>query len=147
MIRPAVATDAHAVATVVDEAYRPYIARIGKPPGPMGDDYAALIAVGKVWVLERDGIIAGILVLEETAAGFLLDNVAVRPALHGHGLGRQLVAFAENEARRRGYDAIILYTHVMMTENIALYLRLGFVETGRVSEKGFDRVYMRKPLQ
>ena len=34
-----------------------------------------------------------------------------------------------------------------MTENIALYLRIGFVETRRVSEKGYDRVYMTKQLR
>jgi glutathione S-transferase len=34
-----------------------------------------------------------------------------------------------------------------MTENIALYRRAGYVETHRVSEKGFDRVYMTKRLR
>jgi hypothetical protein len=33
-----------------------------------------------------------------------------------------------------------------MTENIALYGRIGYVETARVTEKGFDRVYMTKHL-
>jgi hypothetical protein len=33
-----------------------------------------------------------------------------------------------------------------MTENIALYTRIGFVETHRISEKGYDRVYMTKQL-
>ena len=37
---------------------------------------------------------------------------------------------------------IHLYTHALMTENIALYRRIGFVETQRVSEKGYERVYM-----
>ena len=32
----------------------------------------------------------------------------------------------------------------MMTENIALYRRLGFVETGRGREAGYDRVFMTK---
>jgi ribosomal protein S18 acetylase RimI-like enzyme len=33
-----------------------------------------------------------------------------------------------------------------MTENLALYRRLGFRETGRLGEKGYDRVYMSKML-
>jgi ribosomal protein S18 acetylase RimI-like enzyme len=33
-----------------------------------------------------------------------------------------------------------------MTENIALYERLGFRQTGRISEKGFERVYMANTL-
>ena len=146
MIRPAAPADTMAVAAVVDAAYAPYIARIGKPPGPMNDDYAARIAAGQTWVSEQDGAIAGILVLEETPDGFLLDNIAVHPAHHGTGIGRALLIFAEAEARRRGHASIYLYTHQMMTENIALYARLGYAETARVEEKGFSRVYMRKSL-
>ena len=132
---------------VVHAAYRHYIARIGKPPGPMLDDYAQRIADGQAWVLEDGGRIVGILVLEETPAGFLLDNIAVLPECQGKGHGRVLMEFAEAEARRRGFGEIHLYTHALMTENIALYRRIGFVETHRVSEKGYDRVYMTKQLQ
>jgi hypothetical protein len=32
----------------------------------------------------------------------------------------------------------------LMIENIGFYYRLGFIETHRVSEKGYDRVYMTK---
>jgi len=146
MIRPAHLSNAEAVAAIVDAAYTHYIARIGKKPGPMNDDYAARIAAGQTWVSEQDGAIAGILVLEETPDGFLLDNIAVHPAHHGTGIGRALIVFAEAEARRRGYNSIYLYTHQTMTENITLYTRLGYAETARVEEKGFSRVYMRKPL-
>ncbi|HUB47530.1 MAG TPA: GNAT family N-acetyltransferase [Acetobacteraceae bacterium] len=146
MIRLAAETEAESVQQVVHAAYRHYVARIGKPPGPMLDDYAARISDGQVWVLEDAGRIAGILVLDEQADRFLLDNVAVRPECQGSGFGRVLMEFAEAEARRRGWPEIVLYTHVLMTENQALYKRLGYVETGRVSEKGFARVYMTKRL-
>jgi hypothetical protein len=33
-----------------------------------------------------------------------------------------------------------------MTENIARYTRIGFVETHRGTEEGYERVYMRKLL-
>jgi ribosomal protein S18 acetylase RimI-like enzyme len=146
MIRPARDNEADAVRDVVHAAYQHYIARIGKPPGPMLDDYAQRIADGQVWVLEDTGRIAGILVLEQSPTSLLLDNIAVRPEYQGRGIGRALLEFAEAEARRRGFRAIELYTHVLMTENIALYSRIGYVETRRVTEKGFDRVYMTKQL-
>ena len=76
----------------------------------------------------------------------LLDNIAVRRDRQGQGLGRQLIAFAEEEARRRGLDEIRLYTHVTMVENIALYTRLGFVETGRGRDGGYELVFMAKRL-
>lgn len=146
MIRAAIPAEADAVHDIVHAAYSHYIARIGKPPGPMLDDYSQRIADRQVWVIEDAGRMAGILVLEETPAGFLLDNIAVSPNHQGKGIGRTLIEFAEAEARRRGFDEIKLYTHRLMTENIALYLRIGFHETHRVSEKGYDRVYMVKCL-
>ncbi len=146
MIRIVRHHDVGVVRDVVQAAYAHYISRIGKPPGPMLDDYVQRIDDGLTWVMEDAGGIVGVLVLEETQAGFLLDNVAVLPGCQGKGHGRSLVAFAEAEALRRGYDAIHLYTHALMTENIALYARLGFIETHRVSEKGYHRVYMTKQL-
>ena len=113
----------------------------------MLDDYARRIADEQVWMLEDEGTLAGILVLEDAEGGaLLLDNVAVAPNAQGKGHGRTLVAFAETEARRRGHSQLRLYTHVLMTENLAIYSRLGFEETHRVIEKGYDRVYMTKRL-
>jgi len=146
MIRAAQPEEADTIRDIVHAAYRHYIARIGKPPGPMLDDYARRVANDQAWVLEEAGHIIGVLVLEQTDEGFLLDNIAVAPRVQGGGYGRTLIAFAEAEARRRGYGELRLYTHALMTENQALYKRLGFVETGRVTEKGFDRVYMTKRL-
>jgi L-amino acid N-acyltransferase YncA len=62
-IRAATAVDVPAIANIVDQAYRHYIARIGKSPGPMLDDYAARVSEGAVWVLEEAGVIAAIIVL------------------------------------------------------------------------------------
>ena len=146
MIRHAVEGEAEVVRDVVHAAYRHYVARIGRQPGPMLDDYARRIADGQAWVLDQADSIVAVLVLEELPDRFLLDNIAVAPEAQGHGHGRALIAFAEAEARRRGWREITLYTHALMTENLVLYRRIGFVETGRVMEKGFDRVYMAKSL-
>jgi GNAT superfamily N-acetyltransferase len=145
-IRQARADEAEAIAALVAEAYRGYIPRIGRPPGPMLDDYAQRIAAGQAWVLQDADGLAGALVLEPRADMFLLDNVAVRPDRQGRGYGRRLIGFAEDTARRSGWKEIRLYTHVLMTENIALYERSGYVAVARVQEKGFDRVYMVKSL-
>ena len=149
MIRRARPADRAAVERIVGDAYGIYVERIGKPPGPMLDDYAALIADGAVSVFEdADGTIAAIIVLLPKLDHLLLDNIAVRPDRQGHRLGRQLIAFAEGEARRLGHGELRLYTHEKMTENIAIYTRLGFIETGRGHEAGYDRVFMTKrPVQ
>jgi ribosomal protein S18 acetylase RimI-like enzyme len=136
--------DLLAIQRIVREAYTPFIARIGKPPGPMGDDYAALVAADAVTVAERDGRVVGLLVLLDRHDHLLLDNVAVDPAAQGSGVGRSLMAYAEAEALRRGHREIQLYTNVAMTENIATYKRAGFVETGRGEASGFQRVFFAK---
>jgi GNAT superfamily N-acetyltransferase len=146
VIRQAQPGDRAAVEAIVAAAYSVYVARIGKPPGPMLDDYRGLIDAGAVSVFEADGTIAALIVLLRKPDHLLLDNVAVRPDRQGQGLGRRLVAFAESEARRLGYSELRLYTHAMMTENIALYTRLGFRETARGREAGYDRVFMAKRL-
>jgi GNAT superfamily N-acetyltransferase len=147
MIRPAQPGDQVAIETIVRAAYAVYIPRIGKPPGPMLDDYARLIADGAVSVIEEaGGEIAALIVLIPKPDQLLLDNIAVRPDRQGRGFGRALIEHAEREARRLGFREIRLYTHEKMTENIALYLRIGFVETGRGREAGYDRVFMTKSL-
>ena len=145
-VRSATVADAGAVAACVNAAYRHYVERIGKAPGPMLEDYDQVITERQVLVADREGAILGVLVLAATEEGFLLDNVAVYPLYQGAGIGRALLEIAESEARRQGYEAIHLYTHVEMTENQALYAKIGYVEYDRRAEKGYARVYMRKHL-
>ena len=149
MIRRAAPADRATVEAIVGAAYTKYIERIGQPPGPMLDDYAALIAAGAVSVMEEPetGAVAGILVLLPQPDHLLLDNIAVRPDRQGRGIGRRLIAFAEDAALRLALPELRLYTHATMTENIALYRRLGFIETGRGHDAGYDRVFMTKRLK
>jgi ribosomal protein S18 acetylase RimI-like enzyme len=145
--RSAIGADASKVAALVDDASGHYVERIGMLPRPMTDDYAEVIANQRVTVAESHGTIVGVIVLAVEDEGFLVDNVAVDPSLRGKGLGRALLEFAEAEARRAGFDSIYLYTHEKMTENLALYSRIGYVEYDRRSKGGFSLVYMRKPLR
>lgn len=145
-IRPAMESDAFLVEACVHASYRHCVERIGRPPGPMLDDYAEVIRTRRVTVAEHDGRLAGVLVLDRTDEGFLLENVAVNPAHKGRGLGRLLLELAETEAKRAGFDSIYLYTHAKMTENQALYAKIGYVEYDRRTEGGLARVYMRKTL-
>jgi ribosomal protein S18 acetylase RimI-like enzyme len=146
MIRQAVAADQVAIEAIVEAAYGPYVARIGRKPGPMLDDYAAQIASGGTHVLEAQGRVVGFIILLKKPGALLLDNVAVAPASHGRGFGAALLRFAEATAREAGLPAITLYTHVTMVENIALYQRIGYVETHRAVESGLHRVYLTKVL-
>jgi len=145
-MRLATAGDLAGIEALVNSAYAHYVARIGRKPGPMLDDHAARIAAGRTHLLERDGAVLGLIVLIPQPDALLVENVAVSPRAQGLGLGRRLMDFAEKRARAAGLPRLRLYTHVAMVENQALYARLGYAETRRVTEAGLHRIYMEKPL-
>jgi ribosomal protein S18 acetylase RimI-like enzyme len=145
-LRPAEAGDVAAIAGCARAAYAGYVSRIGREPAPMVADFAALVAAGEVHVLLAGEGLAGFIVVRSGPDHLFIENVAVHPDQQGRGFGRRLMAFAEAAARDRGLPALELYTNVKMTENFPFYSSLGFVETERRHEDGFDRVYMRKKL-
>ncbi len=145
-IRRAFADDEAAVAACVDAAYTKYIVRIGCKPGPMLADYRDLIGRRQVWVATEHTDLRGVLVLVPASDHLLIWNVAVHPKFQGRGLGRKLMTFAEEHAVGLGLREMRLFTHELMSENIALYRRLGYEESERRTEGDHRRVYMRKTI-
>jgi ribosomal protein S18 acetylase RimI-like enzyme len=145
-VRPASAADAPRLAEIARAAYGRYVERIGGPPRPMVDNYAELVDRGDVVVAEDGDRVVGLVLLESTEQGFLIDNLAVDPDRQGRGIGRALLAHAEDQARRAGHDSLYLYTHELMSENLKLYARLGYEEYDRRDHGGTTLVYMRKQL-
>lgn len=146
MIRRALPAEAPRLATLVEAAYAPWVPVIGRRPLPMQDDYAVRIAADQAWVLEADGSLRGLVVIETHADHLLLDNIAVDPAWHGAGHGRALLTFVEDEARRRGLLEVRLFTNALTERNITLYSRCGYAEVERRTERDFTRVLMVKRI-
>ncbi len=145
-LRPATPADVPRLTELVHAAYEHYVERLGEPPRPMTDDYADVVRRHDVTVAERGGEIVGLIVLGSDDEGFFVDNVAVDPSHHGSGTGRALLEHAEVAARRAGFDSIHLYTHEKMTENQALYARIGYVEYDRRMHGDACLVHFRKQL-
>ncbi len=143
-IRVAEPDDIAVMATIAEEAYAPYIERMGCRPAPMDADFATHVSRHEAYVVQYRHGIGGFIVTFPKTAGQFVENVAVATARRGAGLGRKLCHFAELEARRRKLPKVFLYTNVNMTENLTYYGQLGYSETHRVTEDGFDRVYMEK---
>ncbi|WGW13582.1 GNAT family N-acetyltransferase [Saxibacter everestensis] len=146
MIRAAHPRDTGALADLARTAYARYVERMGTEPAPMQADYASLVDAGQVWVAEHDGDLVGLLVLKLEHDHLLLDNVAVSPDAQGLGIGAQLLAFAEEQAREHCLAEVRLYTNEAMTENLAYYPRHGFIETHRGTDHGYRRVFFSKYL-
>lgn len=128
-IRPAGPDDLSAIVALTEAAYAPYTELLGAPPVPVTEDYAPRIADGQVWLAEDESGIGGLIVLEEHDDHVLIFSVAAAPK--GQGVGRRLLAFAEEQAVASGRAAVRLYTNARMERNIELYAAYGYRETGR----------------
>lgn len=145
-VRSAKHEDLADIAKCIEEAYEKYIVRIGKKPAPMLKDYNELISNGRVYVLEWENTLAGIVVLLDMDEHVLLDTVAVAPRFQGRSLGKQLLYFAENYTRQKRKIEIRLCTNEKMYENIRIYHHCGYEEYARGEQAGYNRVFFKKKL-
>lgn len=146
MIRPANPDDEAQIRDCAEQAYARYVAIIGRKPAPMVADFKAQIEAGQVYVSVEGDAFEGFIVFFPKGDHILLENVAVLPSAAGRGVGKRLIGFCEQEARRGGFTAVRLYTNEKMPENLSIYPRLGYAEVARRHEDGFDRVYFEKRL-
>lgn len=145
--RAAEARDAPALRRIAEAAYRPYIARMEKPPAPISADYDAAIAARTVQVATTaQGQPVGFIIHFARAEDWFVENLAIAPEAQGTGLGQHLLGLSEVAGAAAGYPALRLYTNVAMAEAVGFYRRLGYREIGKVHEEGFDRIYFERSL-
>ena len=146
VVRSASLGDVAVVSAITDAAYSKWIPRIGRKPEPMTVDYKEMISKHSVHVLLVKDKPADVLVLKHDVNQTLIWSVAVCPDYQGKRLGLHLLRLAEQEAHARGFRSIRLYTNSLLTENIALYMWLGYEETRREPFRGSTLVHMTKSL-
>jgi ribosomal protein S18 acetylase RimI-like enzyme len=125
-LRRAVASDAPAIRALTREAYAKWVPLIGREPKPMTADYAEAVRRHRIDLLHLDGVLAALIETIAEADHLLIENVAVSPAFQGRGLGRKLMAHAEQIAASAGHRETRLYTNNLFAENIELYRKLGY---------------------
>ncbi|OHE91362.1 acetyltransferase [Colletotrichum orchidophilum] len=138
------------IQSIIRAAYSKYIDRIGKEPAPMKADYHELIKTQLVYILvdEESGAVVGAILLRHNSSASVLhiNNLVVAPEAQGRGYGRVLMKSAEDVARAFLCTSLQLYTNVKMYENLTLYPKMGFTETERKTEDGYERVFFRRKL-
>jgi GNAT superfamily N-acetyltransferase len=78
-----------------------------------------------------------------------LGKLAVSPAAQGKGLGKLLLATADDTARQLGLPKLRLETRIELVENHATFAAWGFVNTAENRHAGFDRttsIEMQRPV-
>ena len=146
-IRKAAPGAAEIISSITNAAYAKYVPLMGRKPQPMTADYQQILAEHPVWIMWIGERPAGVLVLMHEPDAMLIYSVAIAPEYQKRGLGRRLLAWAESEAQQAGYASIRLFTNALMEANIALYTRLGYVETRREPFHELTIVHMHKPIQ
>ena len=144
VVETAKAEDVPAIKPMVDAAYSKYIERLGKLPAAMTADYDKLVETQSLYVLRVSGNVVGSILLSRDDDSIKVNNLVVDPSAQGRGYSRVLMDHAEDMARAQGLAAVTLFTNEKMHENITLYRKIGFTETGRKTEDGFNRVFFRK---
>jgi GNAT superfamily N-acetyltransferase len=132
--RRADAGDEPGLKRCIDAAYAIYHDRVSDLPdvsGGLGED----IQNNLVFVALIHAQIVGGIILVPHAQHLHVANLAVSPDHMGHGIGRHLLAIAEDEAKGLGVSHMQLSTHVAMPENVTFYTRLGWQETERTGNK------------
>lgn len=140
-IRPALPEDADAIMFLLTRAYAKAVAEIPNLPDVTGG-VTEEIAAGHVWVVEGVGLL-GVLMMATNGEHAHLMNVASDPAARGMGVGKALIAHAEDLAQNSGHSEIHLATHKDMGSNVALYRALGY----EVTHESGVKVMMRKFLR
>ena len=145
-IRLAIADDLLDVQSCARAAYSKYVERMGREPAPMVADFANQIDLSQVYTALCKSLFTGYVVFYPEADHLHLESVAVVPSYAGQGIGKRLIEYVEQTARDNGLNAVELYTNKVMTENLTMYPKLGYVEIERKQQVGFSRVFFRKPV-
>jgi GNAT superfamily N-acetyltransferase len=145
-VRRAAAADAAAVRTLTRQAYAKWVPVIGREPKPMAADYDEAVQKHRIDLVYCDGVLAGLIEMIPEVDHLLVENVAVAPGLQKRGLGRYLMAHAEEVARALDHSEVRLYTNKLFADNVELYRRLGYrIDHEARTERGIA-VYMSKDL-
>ncbi|KRC56608.1 MULTISPECIES: GNAT family N-acetyltransferase [unclassified Nocardioides] len=140
--RAATEDDVDAIVTLVHSAYRGDSSRSGwtteadlldgQRTGP-DDVLATITAPDSVLVLaESDGALAACCHVQRRGSRCYFGMFAVDPTRQGGGLGKQVMAYAEELARSRWACSVMEMTVIRQrTDLIAFYERRGYVDTDR----------------
>ncbi|OCJ10080.1 GCN5 family acetyltransferase [Rhizobium sp. AC27/96] len=125
-LRAATDADVDAIRALTREAYGKWVPLIGREPLPMTANYAEAVRKHRIDLVEADGELVALIEMAPGADHLLIENIAVSPRHQGKGIGKKLLAHAEQVAASLGLKVLRLYTNKRFAENVQLYLRHGY---------------------
>jgi GNAT superfamily N-acetyltransferase len=144
--------DWEALHALLSAAFAPMAGRID-PPSSMNRLTPGLLAekAGDELLLtcmSGDRLVATAFVRPEADWAYI-GKIAVHENWRRRGVARRIFDLVEAHGRKAGWSHLELQARVELTENIATFGALGFIETARTTHAGYDRptsVTMQKNL-
>ncbi len=146
-LRAATNADIDGIRALTREAYGKWVPLIGREPLPMMADYAETVRKHRIDLVEAEGELVALIEMVPGADHLLIENIAVSPRHQGQGIGRRLLAHAEQVAASLGVKDLRLYTNKRFAENVQLYLRSGYAIDREEALKDGFLVHMSKRIE
>jgi GNAT superfamily N-acetyltransferase len=118
----------------------------GRTPIPLTWDYAAALRDWECWLVDGPGRLDGALLLHPRDADLYVESISVHPDAQASGLGRRLLAFADERARELGRGTLRLLTNAKLARNVDWYLAKGYVIERIERLPGRDIAHFRRDL-
>jgi GNAT superfamily N-acetyltransferase len=152
-VRDATAADADAIADLVNRAFiveRFFVEGDRTSPAAV----SRLLDTGAFLLAEMDRWLVACVYVERRGERGYFGMLSVDPSRQGEGLGRLLVAAAEDRCRRQGCHAMEIHVVDVRPELPPIYRRLGYVDVGTEPFPDAERaklacrfIVMAKPLR
>ena len=113
---------------------------INPPSGVMEEteaDFAARLSDETCFIVEVDGKLVASVFCTADGDSLYIGRLAVHPDWRRRGLANTLVEAAKAEARRLGATRMTLGCRIVLTSNLALFSRHGFVVVRETCHPGF----------
>lgn len=102
---------------------------------------------GYILYAKAGGSVIGTVAVRKTEHGeFELTKMGVAPESRGSGIGKKLLEAAIQEARKRGFEKLVLYSNTSLGNAIGLYRKFGFMETLSI-ESYYQRCNIKMELR
>ncbi|WP_375590502.1 GNAT family N-acetyltransferase [Hoeflea alexandrii] len=126
-------------------AYARTEAAVGARAIPLEWDYDLIFEQCEVWLDERDGVLAGVLILRVLEDELFLESIATAPDFAGTGCGRPMLEMTFSRAAALGLNRVGLITN-SRNPALAWYGRMGFSVIHEEVEENRRIVHMTRPV-
>jgi ribosomal protein S18 acetylase RimI-like enzyme len=146
VIRQGTLADVAAITALTRLAYAKWVPLVGREPLPMQADYSVAITRHRFDLMFVGSDLVGLIETLLRPDDLLIENVAVAPDFQRRGLGRTLIAHAEEMAAQAGRVCVRLYTNSRFERNLRLYASLGYAVERKELLNGGVAVHMVKQI-